>query len=232
MTLASRHGFVVAIDGPAGAGKSTVARGLARRLGYTFLDTGALYRAVALAARERSVSWDDGPGLGKLVSGLAIAFAKDRDQVRVLADGRDVTEEIRSPGISDGASRVSTLPEVRTGLLDLQRQLARAADVVAEGRDVGTVVFPFAQAKFFLVASQETRALRRTLELQAKGKPSDLAEVLAEMRIRDERDRSRVLAPLRRADDAMEIDTSALTPDQVIDRMVKVVSARRGVEGS
>jgi cytidylate kinase len=228
MTPPSPEGFVVAIDGPAGVGKSTAARGLAQRLGYTFLDTGALYRAVALVARERQVSWDDGPGLGQLVSGLVISFMRDGDHIRVLADGHDITDKIRAPEISDGSSRVSTLPEVRMGLLGLQRQLASTADVVAEGRDVGTVVFPNARAKFFLIASLDTRARRRTLELQAKGRPAQLAEVLAEMQIRDERDRSRALAPLRRADDALEIDTSLLTPEQVIDRMAEVV---RGLGG-
>lgn len=224
--------FVVAIDGPAGAGKSTVARGLARRLGYTFLDTGALYRTVALSAKERQIPWSDAVRLGDLAQRLSIGFAKggdkDGEAVRVIADGRDVTDAIRTPDISEGASRVSALPEVRAGLLDLQRRVARTANVVAEGRDVGTVVFPGAQAKFFLVANPETRAKRRTLELRAKGQPAQLAEVLAEMRIRDERDSARAVAPLRRAEDAVEIDTSELGPDQVIERMVEVVRARGG----
>lgn len=227
MTLA-QSGFVVAIDGPAGAGKSTVARGLARRLGYTFLDTGALYRTVALIARERQVAWDDGPRLGDLARALNIAFLGHGEEMRVLADGQDVTQQIRAPEISDGASRVSALAEVRSGLLRLQRRVADSANVVAEGRDVGTVVFPSAQAKFFLVADLETRALRRTLELQAKGRPAVLADVLAEMRVRDERDSGRAVAPLRRAEDAVEIDSSALSPDQVMERMVEIVRSRGG----
>jgi len=221
-------GFVVAIDGPAGAGKSTVARGLAHRLGYTFLDTGALYRTVAVTAKERHVAWTDGPGLGELARSLTIAFGKDGKQIRVFADGRDVTLAIRTAEISEGASRVSALPEVRAGLLDLQRRVATTANVVAEGRDVGTVVFPSAKAKFFLSANPETRAMRRTLELQAKGQPAILAEVLADMRVRDERDSARAVAPLRRADDAVEIDTSELSPDGVILKMAEVVRARGG----
>ncbi len=228
MSSTQSAGFVVAIDGPAGSGKSTVARGLADRLGYTFLDTGALYRAVALTAQERQVPWTDGPGLGELARSLTIAFVKDGDRIRVKANGRDVTEAIRMPEISEGASRVSTLPEVRAGLLGLQRRVATNANVVAEGRDVGTVVFPSARAKFFLVANPETRALRRTLELQAKGRPVVLAEVLADMRARDDRDSGRAVAPLRRADDAVEIDTSDLTPEEVMEKMAEIVRARGG----
>src|SRR5512133_3046551 len=134
--------FVVAIDGPAGAGKSTVARGLAARLGYTFLDTGALYRSVALIAQRRGIRWDDAAGLGALASGLDVTFRSEAALTRVLADGDDVTGEIRRPEMSDGASRVSALSEVRAGLLDLQRRVASHGNVVAEGRDVGTVVFP------------------------------------------------------------------------------------------
>jgi cytidylate kinase len=226
MTLAHSAGFVVAVDGPAGAGKSTVARGLARRLGYTFVDTGALYRTVALTAKERQIGWNDGSRLGELARLLTIAFAKDGEQIRVIADGKDVTDAIRTPEISEGASRVSALPEVRAGLLDLQRRVASTANVVAEGRDVGTVVFPSAQVKFFLIAKPETRALRRTLELQAKGQPAVLAEVLADMRARDERDSGRQVAPLRQAEDAIAIDTSELTPDEVVDRMEQIVLSR------
>jgi cytidylate kinase len=228
MSSPQSAGFVVAIDGPAGAGKSTVAKGLAGKLGYTFLDTGALYRTVALTAKRRQIPWSDGPRLGELARSLTIVFAKDGERIRVLADGQDVTDEIRTSEISEGASRVSALPEVRAGLLDLQRRVATTANVVAEGRDVGTVVFPSAKAKFFLIANPETRALRRTLELQAKGQSAVLADVLADMRVRDERDSARAVAPLRRADDAVEIDTSVLTPEQVIDKMAEVVRTRGG----
>jgi cytidylate kinase len=228
MSFANVHPFVVAIDGPAGAGKSTVARGLAARLGYTFLDTGALYRSVALVAQRRGLPWDEAHRLGELARELDVAFVKRGDSLRVLANGDDVTQEIRRSEISEGASRVSALPEVRQGLLAIQRRVAARASVVAEGRDIGTVVFPAAQAKFFLVADAETRARRRTSELAAAGRPADLAEVLAEMQARDARDSQRAVAPLRRAEDAVAIDTSNLTPDEVMDRMQAVVRARGG----
>jgi cytidylate kinase len=220
--------FVVAIDGPAGAGKSTVARALATRLGYTFLDTGALYRTVALVAQSKQIPWDDGVRLGALAKTLEIIFVPDAQRTRILADARDVTDEIREAEISEGASRVSASPEVRAGLLDMQRRVAAQANVVAEGRDIGTVVFPSAQAKFFLTANLETRAERRTLELQAAGRPAVLAEVLGEMRARDARDSGRAVAPLRRAEDAVEIDSSRATPDEVIERMMAVVRAHGG----
>jgi cytidylate kinase len=227
MSSQSPH-FVVAIDGPAGAGKSTVARALATRLGYTFLDTGALYRAVALVAQGSQIPWDDGPRLGALAKALEIVFVRDAERTRILADSRDVTDAIRRAEISEGASRVSALPEVRAGLLDMQRRMATQGSVVAEGRDIGTVVFPSAQAKFFLIANLETRAQRRTLELQAAGRHAVLAEVLAEMRARDARDSGRAVAPLRRADDAIEIDSSLATPDEIVERMAAIVRARGG----
>jgi len=220
--------FVVAIDGPAGAGKSTVARALATRLGFTFLDTGALYRTVALVAQGNQIPWDDGPRLGALAKALEIVFVRDAERIRILADSRDVTDAIRRAEISEGASKVSALPEVRAGLLDMQRRVAAQANVVAEGRDIGTVVFPSAPAKFFLIANLEIRAQRRTLELQAAGRPSNLAEVLADMRTRDARDSERAVAPLRRADDAIEIDSSLVTPEEVIERMAAIVRARGG----
>ncbi len=228
MSSSKTTGFVVAIDGPAGAGKSTVARGLAARLGYTFLDTGALYRTVALVARQRDVPWDDGMRLGTLAGATEIGFVPDARGTRVWADGQDVTEAIREAQISQGASRVSAIPEVRVALLDLQRRAAAKANVVAEGRDIGTVVFPAAEAKFFLIADLETRARRRTEELHAAGGEPRYAEVLAEMQMRDARDSERAVAPLRRAPDAIEIDSSRLSPDQVMEQMIAVVRARGG----
>jgi len=228
MTISHALPFVVAIDGPAGAGKSTVARGLAARLGYTFLDTGALYRSVALLAQHKQIAWDDPVRLGDLARALEVVFTKDGGKTRVVADGRDVTDDIRKAEISEGASRVSALPEVRAGLLAIQRRLAARENVVAEGRDIGTVVFPAAAAKFFLIANPETRARRRTLELQAAGRPAVFEEVLAEMLARDARDSSRTVAPLRRAADAIEIDSSGMTPEEVMDSMVAVVRARGG----
>lgn len=227
MTVPVSH-FVVAIDGPAGAGKSTVARALASRLGYTFLDTGAIYRSVALLTRKENISWTDGPGAGSIAAAIDVSFASDGSKTRVFANGLDVTDAIRHAEISEGASQVSALPEVRAGLLDAQRRVASHANVVAEGRDVGTVVFPSAQAKFFLVASPETRARRRTLELAAAGRPAPFEAVLADMATRDTRDSQREVAPLRKAEDAVEIDSSTLTPEQVIEQMLAVVRARGG----
>ena len=188
--------MIVAIDGPAGAGKSTAARMLAKRLGYTLLDTGAIYRVMALRAREGDVDWADGPAVAALADGLELRFHLDGDLNRVFVDGKEVTTAIRTPEMSDGASRVSALPEVRAALLGIQRRIGAAGDVVVEGRDIGTVVFPDAGAKFFLTAST------------------------------DERDSTRAAAPLRKADDAMEIDSSALGPDEVVARMAAVVAAR------
>ncbi len=220
--------FVVAIDGPAGAGKSTVAKTLARRLGYTFLDSGALYRAGAWAARRRGIAWSDGRGLGQFIHDLDIRFDGRDDANRITVDGEDVTEEIRRPEISEGASQVSAFNEVRAGLLALQRRIGASGRVVAEGRDMGTVVFPDARAKFFLTAPIEERARRRAAELAASGRPQDFDVVLAEMRLRDQRDSTRAIAPLRRAEDAIEIDTASLTPEEVVGRMAALVRERGG----
>ncbi len=218
--------IVVAIDGPAGAGKSTVTKLLARELGYQLLDTGAIYRTVALLASRRGVSWDDEAGLARVAADLDIQFELDGEVNRVRVAGEDVTEAIRTPDMSTGASRVSALPAVREALLELQRSLGARGGVVAEGRDVGTVVFPNAGAKFFLTASVEERARRRTLELRAKGMEVDLAATEAEIRERDERDSNRAVAPLRQAPDAVLIDCSAMTPDQVVAAMVEVIRER------
>ena len=220
--------FVVTIDGPAGAGKSTAAKQLAARLGYSFLDTGAIYRTVALVAKRAQIDWGDGPALGALAGRLPIRFEHQAGINRVLVDDDDVTAEIRTPDISEGASRVSAQPEVRAALLGLQRAIAARGRVVAEGRDTGTVVFPGAQAKFFLTASPDERAKRRALELAAAGRPSSEAEVRQEMDRRDVRDSTRAVAPLRKADDAVEIDTGGLSPDEVVGLMERTVRARGG----
>jgi cytidylate kinase len=221
-------GVIVAIDGPAGAGKSTAARLLATKLGYTLLDTGAIYRVMALRARERGIAWDDGPGVAALADALELSFRLDGALNRVFVGADDVSAAIRTPEISDGASRVSALPEVRAALLGIQRRIGAAGSVVVEGRDIGTVVFPGAEAKFFLTATTDERARRRVAELTAAGRPVDLAQTRAEIVARDERDSTRAAAPLRRADDAIEIDSSALGPDAVVERMAAVVRARAG----
>ncbi len=225
--MSTRHSIVVTIDGPAGAGKSTVAKRLARALGYRLLDTGALYRTLALLARRRTVSWSDETGLAELCRDLDVRFEFDGDHNRVRVNGDDVTAPIRSPEISRGASEVSALPGVRAGLLDLQRRLGAAGGVVVEGRDTGTVVFPDAGAKFFLTASDEVRARRRHDELVAKGADAPSLEAIrSQIRDRDERDSNRAVAPLVRAEDAVLVDSSEMTADEVVAAMLAVVRER------
>jgi cytidylate kinase len=218
--------LIVSIDGPAGAGKSTTARLLAAKLGYALLDTGAIYRVMALRARERGIAWEDGPAVASLAAGLDITFKLEGEVNRVFAEGQDLGAAIRTPEISDGASRVSALPEVRAALLDLQRRIGAAGGVVVEGRDIGTVVFPQAGAKFFLTASADERARRRVAELRASGRTADLDATRAELIARDARDSTRAAAPLRKADDAIEIDSSALSPAEVVDQMAALVAER------
>jgi CMP/dCMP kinase len=216
---------IVAIDGPAGAGKSTVARQLAQRLGFSMIDTGAIYRSVALAARHAEIGWDDDPGLAHLLAhGLPLTF---RDG-RVLLAGEDVTDAIRDPEITRGASVVSARGVVRERLLELQRDLGRsaAAGAVLEGRDIGTVVFPDADVKFFLTATDEARALRRHAELSTKGHTVVLSEVLVAQRLRDKDDTERAIAPLKPAADAIVIDTTGLDLGEVVERCFQLANAR------
>ena len=215
---------VVTIDGPAGAGKTSVARALAERLGFALLDSGALYRAVALVALERGVALDDDATLEAIARTLAIRFEPADSFQRCWLDGRDVTAAIRERRVGDAASRVSARPAVRAALLGLQRRVAEGRGVVAEGRDMGTVVFPEAPVKFFLTASAEERARRRSEQLRRSGVAAvSQGEVQKEQEVRDQRDSQREAAPLRAASDAVAVDTTALSEEEVVARIERTV---------
>jgi cytidylate kinase len=217
---------IVAIDGPAGAGKSTVARRVAKDLGFVLLDTGALYRAVALAAQRGGVDVKDANRAGALAEDLARRSAIRLEQERVTLDGEDVSREIRTPDIGMDASTVSAHPAVRKALLDMQRKAGEDGGIVAEGRDIGTVVFPDAEHKFFLTASPEVRAKRRFEELVAKGQKVTEEETLAEVKRRDAQDEGRVVAPLKPAPDAELLDSSSMVIDSVVEHVLARVRAR------
>jgi cytidylate kinase len=220
--------FIVAIDGPSGAGKSTVSKLLARRLGLSFVDTGALYRTVALSARREGIATGDDAALSALLGRIRISFQAVGEENRVYLDGEDVSGEIRTPEISLLASAVSARPVVRQGLLGLQRRLALEAPVgaVLEGRDIGTVVFPEADLKFFLEANPDVRARRRYEELFQKGADSSLEAVLADQTKRDRDDASRAVAPLRAAEDAVRVDSSGLPLSEVVQQLERTVRQR------
>jgi len=207
---------VVAIDGPSGSGKSTVARMLSEKLGYLHLDTGAMYRAVALAATNGGIPFGDGPALSRMCGEIHIELNQEPRGIRVLLDGEDVTEKIRLPEMSMGSSAVSAVPEVRAHMVRLQREIGDKGGVVAEGRDMGTVVFPRSKAKFFLDASPRVRARRRWLELQARGHRVEFRNVLEEMVKRDLCDSSRGNSPLKKADDAVLVDTTGKAVEEVV----------------
>jgi len=201
---------VITIDGPSGSGKGTIARLLARELGYHFLDSGALYRLLAFAAQRRAISLEDAPALAILAGGLDIVFPADGGEDDVLLEGENIGKLIRTEAAGAGASKVAALPEVRTALLQRQRDFRSSPGLVADGRDMGTVVFPDAGVKIYLTASAEERARRRCKQLKEKGISADYDVVIADIKARDERDMNRPVAPLRPAEDAQSVDTSAL----------------------
>ena len=215
--------MIVTIDGPAGAGKSSAARGLAKRLGYRFLDTGAMYRAVTLAARERGVELANSEALAQLAEQIHVELADDR----VLLDDRDVTRAIRKFEITAATHFAADNPAVRARLVIWQRQAAAGSDVVTEGRDQGTVVFPEAEVKIFLTADETERAQRRYRDLMSRGENISFDEVLANQKLRDQRDANRSVGALKKADDAIEVWTDGLTPDEVISRLEQIVRLKR-----
>ena len=213
--------MIIAIDGPSGAGKSTLAKRLAKELGFIYMDTGAMYRALALKVLREGVDLADDAAMARLIESTTVDLRPANGALRVLLDGVDVAAEIRTPEVSQMASKASALPAVRARLLDLQREMGRRGSVVAEGRDIGTVIFPSAEVKIFLRASAAERARRRFAELRAAGEAVQLDETLREIEERDRRDSGRDLAPLRQAEDAVLIDSSSLDADQVMARVLE-----------
>lgn len=214
--------MIVTIDGPAGAGKSSAARRLARRLGFRFLDTGAMYRAVTLAGHRAGIDWDQPEQLAAVAASLALDLSDDQ----ILMNGENVTSAIRTLEITTLTRHAADNQTVRSLLTDLQRDFAAGRDVVTEGRDQATVVFPAAECKIFLTAGEEERAQRRFLDLKARGEEVDLAEVLRKQRLRDQRDVERQFGGLLKAADSIEVCTDGLTPEEVVDRLEEVVRGR------
>lgn len=220
--------IVIAIDGPAGAGKSTIAKQVARALGYGYIDTGAMYRAVAVLAETAGIPLDDDARLMALARGLQFSFGWDGDRHVCRIDGVDLSERIRTPAASSGASRVSANPGLREVLVDLQREMGRREGVVMEGRDIGTVVFPDAALKVFLTASARERGHRRWLELQGRGVVTDLETVVADVEARDLADSTRIHSPLRPAPDSVLVDSTELGVERVRQAILRLARARMG----
>lgn len=220
--MKAKKRLVIAIDGPAGSGKSTTARLVARKLGYTYLNTGAMYRALAWKALKKGVTWDDGKGLARLARALPIRFVENQGTQNVLLGRSDVTKAIRTPEMDQGSSKVSIFPEVRRELVAIQRRLGRKGGVVVEGRDTTSVVFPKADLKVFLTATLKERAGRRQKERLG----SSLAWHMRDLRQRDKRDSLRVASPLTKVPDAVEIDTSRLTVQGQVQKILREASSR------
>lgn len=218
--------LVIAIDGPSGSGKSTVGRAIARRLGYLYIDSGAVYRTVGLKALETNIPLDDAAAVAELALQSEIKLEGDPDHLQVLLDGRNLSEQIRLPDASHASSVVATIPEVREAVVGKLREMARAGGVVMDGRDIGTKVFPDAQVKLFLDASLDVRARRRCEEERGRGRDVTVEQIRAELEARDRRDRERTATPLVKAPDAVFIDTSDLPLDAVIERVLEIARTR------
>jgi len=224
--------FVVTIDGPAAAGKSTTARALAGRLGFLYIDTGALYRALALKVVREGLSPDDAAGVSALLEGTTLDLSGTPEEAHVFLDGVDVSREIRTPEVSEVSSRLAARGDVRRRLVEFQRGLRDRGPLVGEGRDLGTVVFPDADVKIFLDADLETRARRRARELQGRGIAASLEQVRGDLERRDGRDRGRAESPLRAADDAIHVDTSGMEVEDQVEAVLAVVRAHPGFPGA
>ncbi|HOR29824.1 MAG TPA: (d)CMP kinase [Candidatus Syntrophosphaera thermopropionivorans] len=221
-----KKGLIIAIDGPAASGKSTTAQLLAQKLGYVYIDTGAMYRACALKAKKMGIDINDEESIRELLDDIDIRIENHNSKNRIYLDGEDVSEDIRADDISALASAISAIPAVRYKMVELQRKMGEKGGVILDGRDIGTFVFPTAEVKFFLTASPEVRAKRRWLELKQKGVNKDFSEVLADLVKRDNNDSQRALAPLKKADDAIEVDTSNMTIEEQTDYLYQIICSR------
>jgi cytidylate kinase len=224
--MRKKKGLTIAVDGPSGAGKSTAAKGLAKRLGYLYIDTGAMYRAAALEIKEKELTFENEDALYRWASSLRITFLSQERETHIFCNGRDVTQAIRSPEMGLLASEISKRRGVREALVQMQREMGRSGGVVLEGRDTGTVVFPDADVKFYLDAEAEERARRRYKELMGKGAKVGFKETLEEVVQRDRNDMTRSLSPLRKAKDAVLIDSTHYSPEEVVEEMVRLIQEK------
>ena len=226
VVMSKKKGLTIAIDGPSSAGKSTVAKALAKRLGYIYIDTGAMYRSVALSVKEKSISPEDEPAVSKLAPSLHLSLIPEGDQIRVFCDEQDVTEAIRTPEISRLASYISKQKGVREALVRMQREMGKEGGAILEGRDIGTVVFPDAEAKFYLDAEGDERARRRYEEMVDKGVKADLKETREELVQRDHHDMHRTHSPLKKAKDAVYIDSTHRSVEEIVEEMTRIVKSK------